>query len=75
MIGVRDSVAHSGSENNLAESLGHVTWAEEQPSLAHKIRMCWDKLSYLKLTLRFTVLTDCFVCLFVCFFLRQGFLE
>ena len=48
MIGVRDSVAHSGSENNLAESLGHVTWAEEQPSLAHKIRMGWDKLSYLK---------------------------
>ena len=66
------SVAHSGSENNQAESLGHVTWAEEQPSLAHKIRMGWDKLSYLKLTLRFTVLTDCF---FVCFFLRQGFLE
>ena len=33
MIGVRDSVAHSGSENNQAESLGHVTWAEEQPSL------------------------------------------
>ena len=62
------SVAHSGSENNLAESLGHVTWAEEQPSLAHKIRMCWDKLSYLKLTLRFTVLTDCF---FVCLFFSE----